>query len=175
MCCYCLLNLGHVNMNNVPKSLEEIIEENYNAPFPKYALSQCETALMLFCAGFYGRNDCVWVAEAGLTNVVCIDTDQEKLDVMRKLYPVKWSFVCTDVYKVQLYEKYDLVVADIPLGQFEESRNWYSKWCNLAIKYVLVAADPNQIINAGLLPRDWKVKATIMRTDISCWLFLCKR
>jgi hypothetical protein len=169
-------------MNTIkpPKSLKQLREANAHFPFPRYVLQTCDNALMLFCAGFYGKNDCVWVEEAGITNVTAVDIDQDKVNVMKSLYPDEWEFLVEDVYSFTAKAtskglEYTLVVADVPLTQFESSRPWYKHWCLLSTKYVLITAEANAFVRAGHLPRDWKVKAVINRTSQSSWLFLCKR
>jgi hypothetical protein len=168
-------------MQAPPDSLDELRKENAKTPFPKFVLRNCDSALMLFCAGFYGKNDCVWVEQANVKDVTAVDTDASKLRVMQELYPPGWKFACADVYRFTVGAtsqalKFDLVVADVPLTQFEYSKDWYKSWCWLSDRYVLITAEAEPLVSVvGLLPRDWKVKGTIQRTSQSSWLLLSKR
>lgn len=112
--------------------------------FPSEVLDSCESALMFFCAGFYGRNDCIWLAETGIQDVVGIDIDARKLDVMRDLYPDEWKFICVDAFDAAHVFKagaYDLVcvdafggeVADRALGMIED-------WCRIARRFVVMTS-----------------------------------
>lgn len=94
-------------------SLGEIGEQA--GAYPTEHLVGCEDALILFAAGFLGRNDGYWIAEAGLT-ATCVDIDDVQLRRMRDLYPPGWRFVCGDVFvecNLSL-EMFDVVSADPP-------------------------------------------------------------
>ena len=67
------------------------LDESERHLYPVEALRGLRTALMGFCAAFLGRQDCVWVEEAGLV-ATCVDTDAERLFEMAGLYPE-----CVDV------------------------------------------------------------------------------
>ena len=64
-----------------PRSLAEVCDLNSGVSFPGAALEGCETALCLFSAAWWGRQDAYWVADAGLHGT-CVDTDGQRLAEM---------------------------------------------------------------------------------------------
>ena len=67
------------------------------ARFPRHVLDGCETALVLFAAGFHARQDATWVADAGL-QATRVDTDAKRLGEMVLAYPEGWEYVHGDVF-----------------------------------------------------------------------------
>jgi len=131
------------------------------SPFPAELLPECESALMLFCARFYGRNDCVWVEEAGIQDVTCVDLDQEKLETMVTVYPPAWRFVRADAF-VENPGRFDLVSVDVFSDQCDQALGMLEHWCSMARKYVLITAmgEPDVEIPAG-----WKRRDLMHRSD----------
>lgn len=84
-------------MSALPSTFDEISDPSYGKLFPRWLLRGCDSALMLFAAGFYGRNDCYWVAQAELM-AECVDMDTEKLRAMAMLYPPTWGFFHGDAF-----------------------------------------------------------------------------
>jgi hypothetical protein len=103
----------------VPESLDDL----QPGPFPAEALDSCKSALLLFCAGFYGRNDAIHLARAGVADVTGVDRDAERLAVMRALYPSTWSFVEADVFAWHPDRRFDLVIADPQTSDWERMYN----------------------------------------------------
>jgi hypothetical protein len=125
-----------------PASIAEVRREA--SVFPQELLEACDSALMLFCAAFSGRNDCVWVEEAGITDVLAIDVDARKLDTMREIYPASWIFVCTDAFSAAHVLKAgyaDLVCVDAFGGEdAEKALSMLEDWCRLARKFVVLTS-----------------------------------
>ena len=67
------------------------------ATFPVDLLPGHHSALLLFCAGFLGRNDGIHLWDAGIRDVQGIDNDETLVTQMRKLYP-GWKIDVSDVY-----------------------------------------------------------------------------
>jgi hypothetical protein len=55
--------------------------------FPVHLLRKDDAVLSLFVAAFHGAQDLVPIRDAGCVNVIAVDRDAEKLDVMRPLFP----------------------------------------------------------------------------------------
>jgi hypothetical protein len=125
---------------SAPASIAEVRRDA--SVFPQELLAGCHSALMLFCAAFYGRNDCVWVEEAGITDVLAIDVDARKLDAMREIYPASWIFACTDAFSAAHVLKAgyaDLVCVDAFGGDdAERALSMLDDWCRLARKAVVL-------------------------------------
>jgi hypothetical protein len=127
---------------NAPSSLEAVRHDA--SVFPRDVLAGCQSALMLFCAAFHGRNDCIWVEEAGLTDVTAIDLDEGKLEQMRELYPESWRFVCADAFaapRALATGHWDLVCVDAFGGNdADRALTMLDEWCRLARKVVVITA-----------------------------------
>jgi len=70
-------------------------------------------------------NDVQFVREAGLKTVVCIDTDREKVALMRPKYPAEWTFLVEDAFEYMDRElprgaNYDIVMADPWTGLMDD-------------------------------------------------------
>ncbi len=128
-------------MTGAPATLAEIHDEFYGRSYPCEVLSGCETALILFAAGFYGRQDAYWIAEAGLIGT-CVDHDVEKLLDMTRIYPPSWKFLVDDVYKFaeRTGDRWDVVSIDCPSNDFERCAELTSLWCDLARHAVILGA-----------------------------------
>jgi len=89
-------------------------------PLDYVSEERCETALVLFGAGFYGLNDGAWLAGAGLLATV-VDVDRLRLDVMQRIYPAAWTFECSDAYEyvegaAASSRRWDLLSIDPPVA-----------------------------------------------------------
>ena len=134
--------------------------------YPTEALQGLETALMGFCAAFLGRQDCAWVEEARLT-ATCVDTNADRLDQMRELYPEEWSFVCDDVYRYaqSLYAfgyQFDLVSLDPPTNQFELCDYRLPLWCSLARRVVVLGVGSRPKL---AYPEGWRLTDIVQRSN----------
>lgn len=132
--------------------------------FPSHKLTGLSTALAGFCAGFLGRQDCIFLADAGMA-ATCVDLDAVKLVEMEHLYPANWRFVCDDIYdfaeRLAVYgHVYDLVCLDPPTGQFDRVEELLPLWCGLADRLV-VFGSWGQIMDA---PDGWQVTRHVWRS-----------
>lgn len=130
--------------------------------FPTEKLVGMETALVLFAASFMGRQDAVWVEEAGLVGT-CVDNDQEALDAMEGLYPADWEFVHSDAYEFTLAtdRQWDVVTVDCPTGYFDRAAAYLATWCAVARHVVILGSEKD----APPAPFGWKLTDTIHRSD----------
>lgn len=98
------------------EALAELRRSSSPATFPRFALRDASSALVLFAAAFRGTNDAVFVEEAGLV-ATCVDVDGRGLEEMRRIYPDDWEFVTADAFEwipntVARGERWDVVTAD---------------------------------------------------------------
>lgn len=160
-----------------PTSLDEIRRLGNRATFPQNLLSYCDSALMLFCAGFYGANDCIWVQHHGIRRVRGIDVDDDKLRVMRKLYPPNWWFSHADVFESipSMLKKYDLVVADPSINLVQRLLKRVRCLTDLSEKFVVVTIQ-GTVEYDWTLPSDWYIRGYHLRNQAgTCWMILERR
>lgn len=144
----------------VPTSLRQI----QGGEFPLDALKDCKTALILFAAGFYGRNDAVWLARQGIQST-CVDLDHEKLDAMADVYPDNWEFVVDDIFKYvskSKHRRFDVVTADPWTNQFQLAADITQGLCRLAKKSVILGTGAQTIIAP---PDGWKITRKVDRSN----------
>lgn len=107
-------------------------------PYPTDKLQGCETALLLFGAGFLGMNDAIHVADAGMHGTV-VDTDREMLERMLPLYPADWVFVEGDAwwFAEHIGASFDVVSVDCFTGDAElKAHQTIGRWCSMASRLV---------------------------------------
>lgn len=128
----------------VPGSLDEIRDEAARATYPTYLFDKCDTALILFAAGFWGRQDGYWIQEAGL-DATCVDLDGKKLREMEALYPSSWEFEVGEVFEycATTDRMWDLVSIDPPTDQFVRCGELIEDFCALALEAVVLGVGPN--------------------------------
>ncbi len=144
-----------------PVTLDRIRYEEEADLYPTDALTGLSTAFMGFCAGFLGRQDCVWVADARL-DATCVDIDLERLDEMTPMYPAAWRFVHADVFEYarQRYAqgaRFDVVSLDPPTNLFDRVADTVDLWCRLARQVVIVGT-------ARGTPLGWHISSVIRRS-----------
>jgi hypothetical protein len=89
-------------------------------PFPTEFVHQNQRTVCFNCARFFGRNEVIHLHEVGASRVTLVDTDEQRLEEMRLLYPENWDYVATADYGDFLQhaatrgERYGLAVADPP-------------------------------------------------------------
>ena len=133
--------------------------------YPRERLLGLSTALAGFCAAFLGRQDCVFLADAGI-RATCVDIDKRRLEEMEGLYPDDWKFFQEDIYEfateLSVYgHVFDMVTLDPPTGQFDRVAAHLSLWCGLADRLVIIGSW-GQILDA---PEGWQVTAHIWRSS----------
>lgn len=155
----------------VPVNTLEAIRSSGNPNlYPVSLLARCQTALVLFAAAFLGRQDAVWIEEAGVT-AICVDINTERLAAMQLIYPDGWQFVWADAYQfaAEADQKWDLVSVDCPTGQFEKAADALDLWCSIARVAVVLGTAPGEKPAA---PDGWMVRRTIRRSTIANWTVL---
>lgn len=147
-------------------TLEDIRSEVDGLAYPREILPECGDALVLFAAGFLGRQDAFWICDAGLT-AICVDARLKPLHEMASVYPADWQFVLGDVYELVAFDALataDLVSIDCPSGHFDRCADLIGHWCNLARRYVVLgtAADIDLA-----LPDGWTEVERRYRSDFA--------
>lgn len=141
--------------------------------FPENELRGCKTALMLFCAAFMGRNDCIWVAQTDIV-ATCVDTDGEKLAAMGAIYPEAWTFTHGDAWQVATRlqkrgETFDLVVCDTWTGDLlDRVLASLDLWTSLANRVVLTTYKRDLPYET---PAGWRASVLARTTNVE-WLRL---
>jgi hypothetical protein len=137
--------------------------------YPRHILSGCKTALVLFAAGFHGRQDSVWMAEAGL-RTTCVDTDEAKLTEMARVYPQGWEFVVDDVfaYASDCDRTWDVVSLDPFTNQMQECANLLPLWCHRAEQAVVLGVHGDTDVHA---PHGWRVVEQVPRSSFGGGVF----
>ena len=112
-------------------------------PYPAQYLDELETGLCLFGAAFLGHNDAIHFYENGLETTV-VDTDAERLEEMRELYPDGWSFVAVDAWEyahaaAREEIAFDAVSVDVFTGDAEvRAIDDLALWTSIATELVTV-------------------------------------
>jgi hypothetical protein len=126
-------------------------------------LAGCESALVLFAAAWLGRQDAVYMADAGLV-ATCVDRDETRLLEMRSFYPNDWRFVCADVFEFaeQTGDQWDVVSLDPFTNEFQRCAQLLPLWCDLARDAVVVATGPGVAMS---IPDGWRMSEMRRRSD----------
>ena len=150
-----------------PATLDAIRDEAGRDLYPLRVLEGCETALVLFAAGFHGRQDAYWIAEAGIRGT-CVDHDADKLGEMAAVYPRGWTFIPADVYEYAeaTGEMWDVVSIDCPSNHFERCAALVPLWCNLARKAVVLGANRESASTVRRSP-GWAMTELRRRSDFA--------
>lgn len=117
-----------------PADRWQVEEEDY----PADLLAGADSVLLLFAAGFGGRNDGQWVRDAGVPAVTAVDLDGDALRTMRDSFPSEWEFVCEDAFEFARSEErtWDIVSVDLPSSMPLEMAD-VAAWCRLANRHVV--------------------------------------
>lgn len=146
-------------------SLHAIRDESSGEVYPRYLFERARTALVLFAAGFYGKQDAYWIQEAGMV-ATCVDLDAEKLAAMQAIYSPGWEWHATDVFGFAATahhqgRHWDLVSLDPPTGLFDATATLLPVWCQLADQAVVMGAGKDTKIEAppGWVERAWRPRS----------------
>lgn len=144
-------------------TLDAIRQKGYAAIYPRQVLEGCESALVLFAAGFLGKQDAIWIADAGLT-ATCVDVDAGRLGEMEAVYPEGWEFVTADVfaYAMTTDRQWDVLSIDPPTNLFEQCAAWLPRWCELARRAVILGCGESTDI---LPPSGWQLNDMLYRSS----------
>lgn len=148
-------------------------------PYPTHLLEGCETGLVLFAAAFFGHNDAIHFAEAGV-RTTCVDVDTDRLGEMGQLYPDDWMFIPEDAWKFAEWAHgynqkpiYDAVSVDTFTGDvMHRSLASLDLWCSLARKVVTVTIVPEDVEELNV-PEGWE-SSLYPRSSRVSWLVLTR-
>jgi hypothetical protein len=143
------------------------------APYPAEIPRGRESALVLFGAAFLGVNDAIHMAGAGMTAVTVVDTDAERLETMRRLYPDEWDFHAVDAFAFVEAQRdagtrYDVVSADPFTGLMQRCRAELPAFCALARHAVVLGAEREQELDP---PDGWRCRRAA-RSELADWIVL---
>ena len=146
-------------------TLEDLRIEDMS--FPHSVLAGCETALCVFAAGFLGRQDAFWVADAGLRATV-VDSDPMMVKQMRKMYPPSWDWRIIDAYRFATDEEWDVVTLDPWTNQFQLCADHLPAWCRMARHAVVLGTGIDTDVVA---PPGWEITDVRQRSDYDGGVF----
>ena len=149
----------------VSVTLDQVRARSGAHGYPVGVLEGCETALVLFAAGFHGANDGIHIADAGIV-ATCVDIQSDRLHEMEAAYPSSWEFVVGDVfdYAAAADGRWDVVSVDCPTGLFGRCAETIDVWCSLARRAVILGTGHD----TGLeVPEGWTVTGRVHRSDFS--------
>lgn len=147
-------------------TFEEIRSEPDGRAYPRGILAGCVDALVLFAAGFLGKQDAFWIADAGL-DAVCVDARLKPLHEMAAVYPADWQFVAGDVYELAAFGALptaDLVSIDCPSGHFDRCADMVDVWCGLARRCVVLGTSADTELDP---PDGWTEIERRYRSDFA--------
>src|SRR5262245_15513623 len=136
-------------------SLSSISAAATPGTFPLDALDGCESALLLFGAGFLGRNDAIHVWNAGIESATVVDVDAGKLNEMAALYVHDgWQFVARDAYQfAQAWQEQgraaDVVIVDPWTQHVGRALDQLPLWCSVARKTLIIGASAEWFAEKG--------------------------
>lgn len=151
-------------------SLDRIREPEAAPRYPRHLLQGCETALVLFAAGFHGRQDAIWIADAGLT-ATCVDVDAERLQEMADMYPEDWKFVAGDAFEFAAAAtgyQWDIVSLDPFTNLIQDCADLLPLWCHLARRAVVLGTTGG---TSFVSPAGWRVTEELPRSAFNGGVF----
>lgn len=149
-----------------PRTLASIHDPEGADLYPRHVFEGAETALILFAAGFHGRQDAYWAAEAGVRGT-CVDHDAKRLGEMQLIYPDGWSFHVRDVFEFADHahgRHWDVVSLDPWSGLFQECADCLPLWCSLASKNVVLGRGVATTVDP---PDGWTITETLKRSKFN--------
>jgi hypothetical protein len=152
-----------------PRSFADVRDPEGDPSYPVALLEGCETALVLFAAAFWGRQDAAHIADAGLT-ATCVDLDRQKLDEMRRVYPDDWTFVDSDAFEYAKKRNvpFDIVSLDPFTNLMARCADELPLWCSLATRAVILGSGSETWLRA---PDGWDITDTRHRSDFNGGIF----
>lgn len=144
-------------------TLDRIREPRAERLYPVDVLAGCESALVMFAAAFHGRQDAVWIADAGL-RATCVDRDAGQLGEMVLAYPEGWEYVTGDAfaYAAATSRTWDVVSLDPPTSLFDICASLTHLWCSLARRAVIVGTGVGTEVDP---PAGWQITETRARSN----------
>lgn len=146
-------------------TLEDVRAQSAPELYPRHVLVECSSALVLFAAAWHGKQDAVWIADAGLT-ATCVDLDADRLDEMEAAYPDGWEFVALDVFDfaVLTENQWDVVSIDCPTNLFDRCSDFLPVWCLLARRAVVLGSGEFTVV---LPPAGWEITEQLRRSSFN--------
>lgn len=146
-------------------TLETVRKSAAPHTFPRHVLDGCATGLVLFAAQWHGKQDAIWLAEAGIKGT-CVDTNADRLAEMATLYPDGWEYLAEDVFEFATMTErmWDVVTIDCPTNLFDRCAGWAAKWCSLARWAVVLGSGGAPELD---LPMGWRVSETLQRSSFA--------
>lgn len=154
-----------------PTSLSQILSRA--GEFPRHLLPRGGTALAVFSAGFWGWNDVIYLQQAEMA-VTCVDTNQDRLWEMAKLYPAGWVFHVDDAWHyaecaASEGHKWDVLSVDPWTQTIQKALDDLPLWCALANQLVVIGClmnepppEPPESWKGWVLPRNERVGWLVM-------------
>jgi hypothetical protein len=137
-----------------------------DAAFPVTRLAGLEDALVLFAAAWHGKQDAVFLADAGIVGT-CVDLDETKLDEMRAIYPASWSFSQADAFHYARTwrtagRRWDAATIDCPTNLFDRCAAELPLWCDVARRLVVLGCGRRTHIDP---PDGWALVDVVQRSS----------
>lgn len=148
--------------------------------FPVELLRKDDTALCLFSAHWGGLQDAAFLRDASLARVLCIDTNERKLNAMVKHYPESWGFSAIDAFKFidAADGSWDVVTTDCWSGDADVKLRGYLPKLLAMTKRVLIvgcgtpwAQDSMHVLRE--LGGARKIEMRV-RTEVAVWIVVTK-
>ena len=149
-----------------PRTLADVRDPDGDPSYPIHLLTGCTDALILFAAGFHGRQDAWHIANHRLYGT-CVDADGALLEEMRSVYPDGWEFYEQDVFAftqraLQTERTWDIVSLDPFTNLFDRCADMLETWCVLARRAVILGSGTYTVVDA---PDGWQVTDQRFRSD----------
>ena len=122
--------------------------------FPAELLRKDDTALCLFCAAFGGRQDAVFLRDAGLRDVTCVDIDGEKLNAMKPSFPTSWEWRQSDAFAVidEAVTQWDVVTVDAWSNLEDQVLSRFDKLLSMTKRVLVVGVSMPRLEAMGIDP-----------------------
>lgn len=132
--------------------------------YPSHLIKRGDSALCCFAAAFIGKQDAVWLHQAGVNMATCLDSDADALDRMKTIYPSHWEFVCADVFDwtAATSRTWDVLSLDPPTNLFQITADHIERWCTLAREAVILGIGKDTEL---ISPAGWHVVSVRKRSS----------
>ena len=152
------------------------VRKSANMAYPSDLLNGCDTGLLLFGAGFYGRNDGIHFHDAGLFMTV-VDTDSVKVQDMHEMYGAG-AWIIEDVFEymrhVGIHEYWDVVSVDCPMNLIPRCYGHADQFAASANKLLTITCSAHTDPSGRHIP-GWEWRGLRPRTEQSAWATWTRR
>lgn len=159
------------------------VRKSANTAYPSDLLSGCQTGLLLFGAGFYGRNDGIHFYDAAIDATV-VDSDSVKVQDMYGIYVVgdrsleRWDWIITDAFEymrnVGIHEYWDVVSVDCPMNLIPRCYGHADQFAASANKLLTITCSAHTDPSGKRIP-GWEWRGLRPRTEQSAWATWTRR